>query len=1417
MADETVSVGVTADNKSFIRAFNESAAAVKTLINAGKAMQSAFSTAVGHVVEDLQKIKSAATKVALGVGTGFASSAFLIHKSLGNFKDFETAMANVNTVAGDSTATLGHMSNAVMNLTGQFPQTAEELAAGLYEVNSAGFQADDALRVLKDTAQFSSAGLVDMATSVRGTASILNAYSLKAGDAAHVTDVMFKAVEVGQMNATEFANQIGDWASSAAALQIPFETAAAAMAVLTTKGALLAPQAATSLAAIFRGIISPSDEMGKAIKRAGFESGKSMLQHLGLAKTLGTLWEATGKNETTFHKLFLDQEGFKGALSLTNAGYEMLIKTQDQFNDRTQTNGTTAAAFAKQMDTLSAHGKIFANETRRMGYEIGQLVAPIANFTLSGTTNMLKFFNDMPGPIRKAVAVMQLMSPVLIASGTVIGAWIIKGLLWKKAMTAIATTDFVKVTAESGRLQKALGAALNSEKVKTFFLEVGRAGGPLGFIIEKIKAFALANMELKAAMLGTMGTAVLYTAAFAAVAVMVASAVGAFSESAAKAKAVKETFVQASSGALTSMKQLNDENQRAIADWHKADSQTGKGFWGKLGVDIIATGQALTPWTDNTKLHAMDAKGALLDLNKEYTSLTDVVTHFAQVGGLSNDQVLGSLSQLAAEGKVNVQDLMKTYQDLITLQQNQGVADFVAAKASGGGTRGRGAWGKPKPDPRDFMTPEQANEFNRLNGVMEATQKEIDALNRKMTAMEAISHLTSASAAEFAAALFTVGDEASTAADKLGAYGVIIDQLLGNNNAILDAQSSFIQSIETAGQAMVDNGPNFDLTTAKGQALQEGLSKAASATSQLATETIKQSGVASDAVPIVTAYAEGLIAVAQQAGFSNSQVATMVETMGLTPEMIQTLVTLPGIDPAIAQLLTTSGLLQGLNGFVANATVAVTVQVSAAQSETDRETRRLGGTANPLSSAGSPASIQDAIDKLIGGIKANIPKTAGKKGGGGGGGGGGGTPKWQPTAEQLANMQAALAAPITALLQGDLGAAWQKQMVDAWMVSTTKNMLAEGKTRLGAGILKAAQTAGTDPAQEIEKAATAYAKLVKLVGQGNADIAAGMTDNLDQFTAYVDTVEALIKHQQDVEDWKASNNLIDNMAYYNILVARRDAFAQFSDEWMQITDQINTVTQQMSDANIAAFNEEKRLEQAKFDLGEESKADYLKFLRDRLQYYEKYSQEWMTIWNEIKNLEQQVIDDQKAATDKVNSFADSVKKAFDDIKKSVEDPIVRATSLIAAFGDQATVTQGQIQGFYSHMLEGTQRWVTVIKALKEEGINKDFLNELIQAGPKSLSFAEQVLALGTGGVNMINSSMAEIANLAGGLGTNIAQGSIGTLNQNDQSITIDVGGVSIVGEMPGGVTLEQVAATITNALNGVAVQIGSRQRAGAHP
>jgi predicted nucleic acid-binding Zn-ribbon protein len=589
-------------------------------------------------------------------------------------------------------------------------------------------------------------------------------------------------------------------------------------------------------------------------------------------------------------------------------------------------------------------------------------------------------------------------------------------------------------------------------------------------------------------------------------------------------------------------------------------------------------------------------------------------------------------------------------------------------------------------------------------------------------------------------------------------------------------------------------GANFDLATEEGQALQDQLTSTADAAIALSTSLYDQ-GKFDEANQVMANYALGLIAVAENAGWSQDQIAWMIATMGLTPEVIQTLINLPGIDQAIINLLQTAGLLTGIDGYTANATVHIGVVVD----QNDPSSVR-----NAMEGRGAFAPGFDAAafaQQFMNGVLSNIPSGSGS--GGGGGGGGGGAAKWKPSAQQQKNMKAALAKPLINLLTGDLGAAWQKQMVDQWYFQATKNILSEGKTRVGAGILTAAQKSGQDPSDEFDSLTMAYDRLVKVAGKANADLALDQFESLEAFEDYVNRIEELVEHQREVEDWRHEWELIGYEEYRKILKDRLALTEEFSQEWMAIMNEIKSL-----DEDFTA--EQDRLAAAKHETEATTTSEYLNYLYTRLNAYEQYSQEWMDIWREIQDLEQGEIDKQKDKEDAIKDFADAVKDAFDDIKRSVEDPILQATSLVQAFGDQATMSMEQLRGFYQHQMEGVQRWVTVIKELKNRGINAKFLNELISAGPQSLGFAESVLNLGDEGISFINQSMADIASMAGDLGTNIATGNVGTLVQNDNSMTITVGDIQITGEMEG-VTIAEVQAAIDAALGQVAQDVRSHQ------
>jgi TP901 family phage tail tape measure protein len=327
--------------------------------------------------------------------------------------DFETSMRNVNSISKLSEDEFKAMGKSVIDMSKKFPQTAKELADGLYDIASSGFQGADGLKVLEASAKAASAGMTTTAVSAKGITAVLNAYGLEAEDAAAVSDTMFKIVDKGVITFEELSSTVGDWVGMAKAANLSFNEAGGAIAYMTTKG-ISAAEAGVSLQRMLTGIIKPSEEMATVIKNAGFESGEMMLKTLGLTGSMKVLNEATGGSITKLIELIPEIRGVRGANALLGAGYEDLTKFVGEFND---TLGSTDIALAEQSKALSFQLKLLKNSATAIGIELGNMIIPkllaFVDNLIPKVDNLAKKFGDLSPAMQDNLIKLGLISAAL--------------------------------------------------------------------------------------------------------------------------------------------------------------------------------------------------------------------------------------------------------------------------------------------------------------------------------------------------------------------------------------------------------------------------------------------------------------------------------------------------------------------------------------------------------------------------------------------------------------------------------------------------------------------------------------------------------------------------------------------------------------------------------------------------------------------------------------------------------------------------------------------------------------------------------------------------------------------------------------------------------------------------------------------
>jgi TP901 family phage tail tape measure protein len=258
--------------------------------------------------------------------------------------DFDQSMRNVNSISKLSEKQFQGLRTSVLGLAGKVGKAPKDLADGLYDIASSGFQGAAGMKVLEASAKAARAGMTDTKTAAKAITGALNAYGMGADKAGKVADILFRGVDRGVITFEELAQQIGDVNSTAAAVGITLDQTVGAVAAFTKAG-VTGAESVTALNRVIMSFIKPSEQMGKFIKESGYESGQAMLKHRGLAKTMDLVRAATKGNITALGELFPEIRGIKGALIAVNGEGKLFNAEMLAAKDHTN---AASKAFAEQ-------------------------------------------------------------------------------------------------------------------------------------------------------------------------------------------------------------------------------------------------------------------------------------------------------------------------------------------------------------------------------------------------------------------------------------------------------------------------------------------------------------------------------------------------------------------------------------------------------------------------------------------------------------------------------------------------------------------------------------------------------------------------------------------------------------------------------------------------------------------------------------------------------------------------------------------------------------------------------------------------------------------------------------------------------------------------------------------------------------
>lgn len=339
-----------------------------------------------------------------------------------------------------------------------------------------------------------------------------------------------------------------------------------------------------------------------------------------------------------------------------------------------------------------------------------------------------------------------------------------------------------------------------------------------------------------------------------------------------------------------------------------------------------------------------------------------------------------------------------------------------------------------------------------------------------------------------------------------------------------------------------------------------------------------------------------------------------------------------------------------------------------------------------------------------------------------------------------------------------------------------------------------------------------YRQLADVAGDAAAKQLANSGITSDQFTfvadAAVESAKEAAEARQDLIE--TMNSMFDVRfavgdvgvdEYLASLQARMDGLIEFSDEWFSYHQRIQRVQQD-------ALDEEWRLNALMVEVGEMTTDEYLGLLQERLDGLERFSDEWASVWREIRSIEdqqaaetqRQAEEAQRAAEQAAAEARRRAEEAARERQRQMEELRRERQRFIDAFAFDMSTAAGDVY------LEGENAGEALLLRLEaqvDQATRAAELLETLKARGFDEGLLEGIAAQGVGGLGLLETlNMTDVGRF------NALQGQIAGVGGNVANM--------LVGQDPGPGAqtereplLEPIEALVGHTEMGVEAQIGA--------
>lgn len=391
-----------------------------------RALESRFASLDDRVTGGTPRITGAFKELGVGLAVFGAGAATVAGawKMAGAAGTFEQGLAAIGAVTQATTRELALLRDAAIQAGIQTQFSPDEAVAGLTSLATAGQTAEQATRTLIPVLDLAagSLGQLGVASAAEAVVGTLNAYGLAADQAASVTDRLLRSTQLTNFQTRDFSAGLAKAAAAGSTFGQDLDDVLITMGLLRNRN-IDASSSATALREAIRRLGSDTRAQ-QAITGSGVAIyDKSSGKMRSIIDVMNDFAAATqNMTEEERNNRVAKAFGARGLLAF-NAVQKAAFTTMENGVQVTLTGADAIAALRRQMGEASGTAEGFRTQLLdtfegqktllkgtlqtfavALGEPFAQVFKPMVKAVVDGLNFLLRSFNAIPSPIKKALA-----------------------------------------------------------------------------------------------------------------------------------------------------------------------------------------------------------------------------------------------------------------------------------------------------------------------------------------------------------------------------------------------------------------------------------------------------------------------------------------------------------------------------------------------------------------------------------------------------------------------------------------------------------------------------------------------------------------------------------------------------------------------------------------------------------------------------------------------------------------------------------------------------------------------------------------------------------------------------------------------------------------------------------------------------